>query len=66
MVMFSDMACSQENNINRKKAEKKTKYQQLAFETRERRKEYKVKVIPIVIGCLGGGVEKKTLQEVSK
>ena len=65
MVMFCDMACPQEHNIDKKRAEKKNKYQQLAFETRERRKGYKVKVVPIVIGCLGGGVEK-TLQDVSK
>ena len=34
--------------------DKRTKYQQLAFEIRERRKEYKVVVVPIIIGCLGG------------
>ena len=30
----------------------------MAFEIRERRKEYKVVVVPIIIGCLGGGVDK--------
>ena len=35
---------------------KKQKYQQLAFEVRERRPGYRVEVIPIVIGCMGGGV----------
>ena len=36
----------------------KTKYQQLAFEMRERNYGYKVFVVPIAIGCLGGGVDK--------
>ena len=38
--------------------EKLEKYQQLAFEIRERRPGYKVIVIPIVIGCLGGGMRR--------
>ena len=35
---------------------KKQKYQQLTFEVREIRPGHRVKVIPIVIGCMGGGV----------
>ena len=57
------MAGPQERNIETKLDDKRTKYQQLAFEIRERRKEYKVVVVPIIIGCLGGGVDK-TVREV--
>ena len=39
--------------------------QQLAFEIRERRKEYKVVVVPIIIGSLGGDVDK-TIREVQR
>ena len=60
------MACPQENNIEAKVKEKLDKYQQLAFETRENRVGYKVEVIPLVIGCLGGGIRKlwKNVQKV--
>ena len=34
------------------------KYQQLCYEIRERRDGYKVKIIPVVIGCLGGGMKR--------
>ena len=34
------------------------KYQQLCYEIRERRYGYKVKIIPLVIGCLGGGMKR--------
>ena len=53
----------QERNIETKMNNKRTKYQLLAFEIRERRKEYKVVVVPIIIGCLGGGIDK-TIREV--
>ena len=43
--------------------DERTKYQQLAFEVRERNKEYKVVVVPIIIGCLGGGVGKTIREE---
>ena len=59
------MACPQERNIETKMNDKRTKYQQLAFEIRERHKEYKVIVVPIIIGCLGGGVDK-TIREVRR
>ena len=57
------MAWPQEDNINIKTNDKRTKYQQLAFEMRERRIGHKVIVVPIIIGCLGGGIEL-TLKEV--
>ena len=34
------------------------KYQQLAFEIRERRVGFMVEIVPLVVGCLGGGMEK--------
>ena len=37
--------------------EKLTKYRQLAFETRERHPGYVIKVIPVIIGALGGGMK---------
>ena len=35
-----------------------TKYQRLAYETREKRKNHEVKVMPLIIGSLGGGVKR--------
>ena len=65
-IWICDMACPQENNIEAKVKEKLDKYQQLAFETRENRVGYKVEVIPLVIGYLGGGIRKlwKNVQKV--
>ena len=57
-----DMACPNEKNIGEKHREKLTKYQQLAFEMREKRPEYRVEIVPIVIGCLGGGMKQVECQ----
>ena len=47
------------NRTKRKKREEKVKkYQQLCYEIRERRDGYKVKIIPVVIGCLGEGMKR--------
>ena len=54
------MAWPQQQNIDTKRMEKLTKYRQLAFETRERRPGYIIKVVPVIIGALGGG--KKMLK----
>ena len=51
------MACPQQNNIGAKRAEKTTKYRQIAFETRERCPDYKVYVDPVVVGALSGGIK---------
>ena len=40
-----------------KRMEKLTKYRQLAFETRERRPGSVIKVVPVIIGALGGGMK---------
>ena len=34
-----------------------TKYRQIAFKTRERRPGYKVYIVPVVVGALGGGIK---------
>ena len=38
--------------------EKLKKYQQLAFETREKRSGFRVEIVPLVTGCLGGGMAR--------
>ena len=76
------MACPQQRNIETKRIEQLTKYRQLAFETRERRPDYVVTVVLLIIGALGGDmrqvakdvgmifenndVTKKTLCEMQK
>ena len=34
-----------------------TKYRKIAFKTRERRPGYKVYIVPVVVGALGGGIK---------
>ena len=53
------MSCRQEQNIEEATRPKLQKYQQQAFETREKRR-YRVEVVPVIIGCLGGGVKDAT------
>ena len=36
--------------------EKMDKYRQLAFEIREKRMGYKVEIVPLFVGFLGGGI----------
>ena len=57
-IWLIDMARPSESNIEDKQREKRFKYQQLAFEIREKRTGYLVEIIPFVIGCLGGGMKK--------
>ena len=42
-----------------------TKFQQLAFELRERRPGYNITIVPIAIGALGGGI-KEVLRDVER
>ena len=56
------MTCPQENKNVTKQDEKRTKYRQLAIESRGRRAEYKTYVIPIVIRTLGGGIKEKFMK----
>ena len=55
---LEDMACPQEQNIEEKHWKKLNKDQLLAFETKGKRPEFHVEVIPMVIGRLGGGINK--------
>ena len=57
-ILLVDMACPDEANRQVKREEKIKKYEQLCFELTERREGYMVKVIPIVIGCLRGGMKE--------
>ena len=54
----------QQQNIEAKRLEKLTKYTQLAYELRERRPGYKITVIQLIIGALGGGM-KSVMVELS-
>ena len=57
LIYIVDMACPMERNIEKKATEKLTNYQQLAYEFRERRPGYKVVIIPLILGCCGGGAK---------
>ena len=57
-IWICDMACPQENNIEKTRLEKRTNYSQLAFEIRERRPGFKVKVVPLVINVFGNGLKE--------
>ena len=52
------MACPQEYNSEAKVKEQLDKYQQLAYETRENQVVYRVEIVPLATGCLGGEVGK--------
>ena len=60
MICLVDMACPYESNIYKKRIKKLQKYQQLAFELHERREQYRVTVVPLVTGCLRGGIKQLT------
>ena len=64
-ILDCDMACQQHANIAAKRHTKLTKYQQLAFELRERRLGYDLKIVHIVIGAFGGGI-KQALCDVER
>ena len=55
-IWIIDMACPSEKNVSDKYREKLQKYQQLAFELRERRPGYVINIMPVILGCLGGGM----------
>ena len=63
-IWICDMACHQQQNIEAKRLEKLTMYTQLAYELREKRPGYKIMVIPLIIGALGGGM-KTAMVELS-
>ena len=55
-----DVNNNDNNSNNNNRIEKLRKYQQLAFKFRERREQYRVTVVPLVIGCFGGGIKQQT------
>ncbi len=57
-ILIVDMACPQEQNCEKTTRTKLDKYKQIAFETREKRPGYRVEVVPVIIGCLGGNMRK--------
>ena len=65
-ILLIDMACPNENNKIAKRDENIGKYRRLCFELRERREGCKVKVVPSIIGCLGGGMRelKESIREI--
>ena len=63
IIWIYDIACLQENIIEKKRLEKRTNYMQLAFEIKEKRLVFQVKVVKLVISVFGGGT-KKVLKEL--
>ena len=57
-ILSTDMACSNEYNKVDKRDEKMTKYHRSCFELLEQGEGYTLKVIPTIIGCLGGGIKE--------
>ena len=62
-IWICNMACPQENNVEKNRLEKRTNYSQLAFEIRERRLGFKVNVVSLVISAFGAGI-KEILKEL--
>ena len=64
-ILLIDMACPNENNKIAKRVQKIGKYSRLCFELRKR-EGYTVKVVPTIIGCLGGGMKelKESIKQI--
>ena len=67
-ILLIDMACSNEYNETAKRDKKIRKYNRLCFELQERREIYAGKVVPTIIGFLGGGMEelKENIRQIFK
>ena len=65
-ILLIDTACPNEKIKIAKWDEKIEKYNRLCFELRERREGYTVKVVPAIIGCLGGGMKelKESIRQI--
>ena len=60
------MHAPSDQNINEKEVRGKLhKYQQLAYKIRERRPGHHVEIIPLVIECIRGGVNKR-LEQIAR
>ena len=58
IIWICNMACPQENDIEKKRLEERTSYKQLAFEIRERRPGFKVSVVSQVTSAFGRMLKK--------
>ena len=57
-ILLIDMTCPRENNKIEKRDKKTGKCNRLCFELWEWRECYTVKVVPTIIGCIGGGMKE--------
>ena len=63
VLQLVDMACPNKT-VEEKMVETRQRYQQLAFAIRERRKGYRVEVVPVT-GLSGGGAKKRAKKMVA-
>ena len=65
-IPLIDTACPNEKIKIARWDEKIEKYNRLCFELQERREGYTVKVVPAIIGCLGGGMKelKESIRQI--
>ena len=54
-IWIVDMACPKDENVVEKFTEKLRKYEQLAFEAREKRHGYSVNLVPMIVGSTARG-----------
>ena len=64
-IWIVDMACPMDENVVEKFTEKLRKYEQLAFETREKRHGYSVNIVPVIVGCTARG-GKELIKQIRK
>ena len=60
-IQICDVACPQENNIEKNRLKKRTNYRQLVFEI-ERRRGFKNKVMLLAISAIGGGIKEVLIE----
>ena len=54
MMWIVDMSCPDDGNVAKKEKEKRRNYQDLRFELRLQRPEWKTRVVPLAVGATGG------------
>ena len=54
-IWIVEMACPMDENVVEKFKDEVRKYEQLAFETREKRHGYSVNIVPVKVGCTARG-----------